>query len=156
MTTLSSLEEITLIGLQSFQVAFLWIHDWVPLGRLNDVAAVRKEDSLQRLVSVTLVQSLPWSIGLFFSARYFGRSYPDWLVMWLWISYTLLFLGQLRAWWVPYLLKPDPDRAQRYRRIFGNTHSFLPERNGMVPNTAHILLHAATAATLLVLFAASL
>jgi len=156
MTTLSSLEEITLIGLQVFHVAFLWIHDWVPLGRLNDVAAVRKEDSLQRLVSVTLVQSLPWSIGLFFSARYFGRPYPGWLVMWLWISYTLLFFGQLRAWWVPYLLKPDPERAQRYRRIFGNTHSFLPERNGMVPNTAHILPHAATAAMLLALFAANL
>lgn len=156
MTTLSSLKEITLIGLQAFQVAFLWIHDWVPLGRLNDVAAVRKEDSLQRLISVTLVQSLPWSIGLFLTARYFGRPYPDWLVMWLWISYTVLFLGQLRAWWVPYLLKPDPERAQRYRRMFGNTHSFLPERNGMVPNTAHMLLHAATAATLLVLFAANL
>jgi hypothetical protein len=27
----------------------------------------------------------------------------------------------------------------------------LPSRNGMVPNTAHILLHLATAATLIVL-----
>ena len=52
---------------------------------------------------------------------------------------------------VPYLLKPDPERAERYRKMFGNTHSFLPRRNGMVPNTAHILLHLATAATLLCL-----
>jgi hypothetical protein len=35
--------------------------------------------------------------------------------------------------------------------MFGKTHSFLPPRNGMVPNTAHILLHLATAATLIVL-----
>jgi hypothetical protein len=35
--------------------------------------------------------------------------------------------------------------------MFGKTYSFLPVRNGMVPNTAHILLHLATAATLIVL-----
>jgi hypothetical protein len=39
--------------------------------------------------------------------------------------------------------------------MFGNTHSFLPQRNGMVPNTAHILLHVATLATLVVLFGKS-
>ena len=48
--------------------------------------------------------------------------------------------------------KPEPARAARYQKMFGNTHSFLPKRNGVVPNTAHILLHLATAATLLVLF----
>jgi hypothetical protein len=37
--------------------------------------------------------------------------------------------------------------------MFGNTHSFLPVRNGIVPNTAHILLHVATAATLMILLA---
>jgi hypothetical protein len=148
--------EITLIALQAFQVAFLWIHDWIPLGPLNDVAAVRKADSLQRLVIVTIVQSVPWTVGLIFSAKYFSHRYPHWLVMWLWISYVLLFIGQLRAWWMPYLLKADPQRALRYRQMFGNTHSLLPERNGMVPNTAHILLHLATAATLLVLFVSGL
>jgi hypothetical protein len=146
--------EIMLIALQAFQVAFLWLHDWIPLGRLNDVAAVRRADSLQRLVIVTLVQSVPFTVGLVFSAKYLGNAYPHWLVMWLWISYALLFVGQLQAWWAPYLLKADPERALRYRRMFGNTHSFLPERNGIVPNTAHILLHLATAATLFVLFLA--
>jgi hypothetical protein len=148
--------EITLIALQAFQVAFLWIHDWVPLGRLNDIAAVRRQDTLQRLVIVTLVQSVPWTIGLIFSVKYFGRHSPDWLVTWLWVSYALLFLGQLRAWWVPYLVKAEPVRAQRYQQMFGNTHSFLPPRNGVVPNTAHILLHLATAATLVVLFVSHL
>jgi hypothetical protein len=91
--------EIVLLGLQTFQVIFLWVHDWIPLGRLNDVAAVRSQDTLRRLVIVTLIQSLPWSIGLFFSARYFGETYPAWLDWWLWISYWLLFIGQMRAWW---------------------------------------------------------
>jgi hypothetical protein len=67
------------------------------------------------------------------------------------ISYALLFVGQIRAWWVPYLVKADPKRAERFSRMFGNTHSFLPIRNGLVPNTAHILLHISTVATLVVL-----
>jgi hypothetical protein len=67
------------------------------------------------------------------------------------ISYGLLFIGQIRAWWIPYLFRPEPERAARYPIMFGKTYSFLPPRNGTVPNTAHILLHLATAATLIVL-----
>ena len=147
--------ELTLIALQVFQVLFLWLHDWIPLGRLNDTAAVRSQDTRLRLVVVTLVQSVPYTVGLFFCAWHFERSYPEWLVIWLWISYGLLFIGQIRAWWIPYLLKPEPPRAERYRIMFGNTHSFLPERNGLVPNTMHVMLHLATLATLVVLFAIS-
>jgi hypothetical protein len=33
--------EIILLVLQVFQVLFLWFHDWIPLGRLNDVTSVR-------------------------------------------------------------------------------------------------------------------
>ncbi len=143
--------EQLLLALQAFQVLFLWFHDWIPLGRLNDVTAVRRQDTPSRLVLVTLIQSVPFTIGLFYSARYLHQPYPDWLDMWLWMSYGLLFVGQMRAWWVPYLLKPEPVRAERYRKMFGNTHSFLPRRNGIVPNTAHIVLHLATACTLLCL-----
>jgi hypothetical protein len=145
--------ELTLIALQIFQVLFLWLHDWIPLGRLNDPAAVRSQDTRLRLVVVTGVQSVPYTVGLFFCARHFERSYPEWLVIWLWISYGLLFVGQIRAWWIPYLLKPEPLRAERYRIMFGNTHSFLPERNGLAPNTMHVMLHLATLATLVLLFA---
>ena len=76
--------------------------------------------------------------------------------MWLWISYGILFVGQIRAWWVPYLLRAEPERAARFQVMFGDTHSFLPQRNGLVPNTAHMMLHLATAATLLVLLAGEL
>jgi hypothetical protein len=72
--------------------------------------------------------------------------------MWLWISYIFLVVGVIRAWWVPYFLGADARRVGRYRIMFGNTHSFLSERNGIVPNTAHILLLLAGFATLVVLF----
>lgn len=144
--------QLVLLPLQLFQVLFLWIHDWVPLGRLNDVTAVRNQDSFGRLLVVTLVQSVPWTFGLAGSVWYLGRPYPRWLDLWRWITYGLLFIGQIRAWWIPYLFKPEPKRAERYRQMFGNTHSFLLKKNGIVPNTAHFLLHVATAATLVMLF----
>jgi hypothetical protein len=112
---------------------------------------VTRQDTGRRLVTVTLIQSVPWTIGLCFSLLHFRRPYPDWLYDWLVISYGLLFIGQIRAWWIPYLFRPEPERAARYQIMFGKTHSFLPPCNGMVPNTAHILLHLATAATLIVL-----
>jgi hypothetical protein len=143
--------QATLIALQAFQVLFLALHDWVPLGRLNNVAAARSENPGGRLLRVTLISTVPYLIGLIFSARSLGHKYPGWLMDWLWISYVLLFLGQLRAWWVPYLLAPDPVRAARYRVMFANTWAFLPERNGIVPNALHIILHISTLATLVVL-----
>ena len=89
--------EMVFLALQVFQVLFLWVHDWIPLGHLNDVAAVRSQDTRHRLVTVTLIQSVPWTIGLCFSLWCFRRPYPDWLYDWLVISYGLLFVGQIRA-----------------------------------------------------------
>ena len=70
--------------------------------------------------------------------------------------FQVLFLGlhdwvPLGSWWLPYLVTPDPVRAARYRTMFGRTHGFLPERNGITPNTLHIVLHVATLATLILL-----
>jgi hypothetical protein len=144
-----------LVALQALQVAILWLHDWVPLAPLNDVAAVRRADSTARLIRVTVIQSLPFTLGLVFSLTA-HRPWPGWLWYWLWISYALLFVGELRAWWAPYLLRPEPERAARYEAMFGATHAFLPKRNGIVPNTLHCVLHAATAATLVVLAALTL
>jgi hypothetical protein len=71
--------EMVLLALQVFQVLFLWVHDWIALGRLNDVAAVHSQDTGRRLVTVTLIQSVPWTIGLCFTLLHFRRPYPDWL-----------------------------------------------------------------------------
>lgn len=151
--SISSAREEVLILLESCQVLFLAVHDWVPLGRLNDISAVRSQDTTSRLVAVTLIQTIPFAFGLLYSVLEFGHPYPGWLIRWLFISYLILLLGQLRAWWLPYLLRPEPQRAERYHAMFARTHSFLPERHGIRPNTAHVLLHATTIVTLCVLLA---
>lgn len=141
-----------LIWLQIIQVIILWGHDWVPLGSLNDIAAVQAHDTRARLIRVTMIQSLPFTVGLVASIVYARTGHPAWIWSWLLISYVLLFAGELRAWWWPYLVRAEPERAERYRAMFGRTSAFLPERNGIVPNTLHTILHASTAATLVTLF----
>ena len=79
---------------------------------------------------------------------YVDRAYPNWLYWWLWIS---LFCGELQAWWIPYLFLSQPQRAARYRVMFGTTHAVLPERNGIRLNTLHVILHVATVSLLIAL-----
>jgi hypothetical protein len=152
MQPISHAFDITFLTLQGIVVAFLLFHDWIPMGRLSNIAAIHSEDSLPRRIFVTLLPAVPAAIGLLYSAKDFGRAYPDWLEMLLWITYGLFVFGLLRAWWIPYLVVPDPARAARYQVIFANTHTFLPKRNGMVPDTLHTLFHAVTVATVVALF----
>jgi hypothetical protein len=140
-----------LFALQCFHVLFLALHDWVSLGTLNDVKAVRVANPGRKLVAGTLISLTPFAIGLAASAIYLGRSYPAWLFWWLWISYGLLFVGELTAWWIPYLFHAEPERVARYQVMFGATHTFLPQRNGIRVNTLHVILHLATLTTLIVL-----
>jgi hypothetical protein len=100
-----------LFALQCFHVLFLALHDWIPLGKLNNVKAVRAANPGRKLVAATLISLTPFAIGLAASAVYFGRAYPAWLFWWLWISYGLLFVGELTAWWIPYLFHLEPERA---------------------------------------------
>lgn len=143
--------EIAFVGLQIFNVVFLLFHDWIPLGRLNNLAAIRGQDSLMRRVVVTLLPGVPAAICLYLSVQFFGQPYPLWVELWLWITYGLFFLGLLRAWWIPYLVLEDAPRAARYQTIFAGTHSFLPRHNGIAPDTLHTFFHLAIAATLVLL-----
>jgi hypothetical protein len=145
-----------LVALQLFVVLFIALHDWVPLGPLNDVRAVRSADPTGKLVAVTVLSALPFAVGLVASAIHAGQpALPRWLLWWLWISYGSATYGLLRAWWIPYLLLPDPVRAARYQQMFSRTHSFLPLRNGLRPDTLHVALHLVIAAILVLLAAIS-
>jgi hypothetical protein len=140
-----------LFALQCFHVLFLALHDWIPLGTFNDVKAVRAIYPVRKLIAGTVISVTPFAIGLGASAINFDRAYPAWLFWWLWISYGILFVGELTAWWIPFLFHPEPERAARYQAMFGATHAFLTERNGVQPNTLHVILHIVTLTTLVVL-----
>ena len=136
---------------QLLVVLFVALHDWIPLGKLNNLEGIRASDTKRRLFVVTVVSALPFAIGLVASVYYEGTGFPMWLMWLLWISYGAGLYGMLRAWWVPYLLVPDPAKAARYQKRFAQTHAFLPERNGIRPDTLHVCFHALYLVTLILL-----
>jgi hypothetical protein len=142
-----------LLALQCFVVLFVALHNWIPLGKLNDVKGVRAEFLGGKLLTTTLINLVPVGVGFAASATYFSRAYPDWLFWWLWITYGFACYGSLKAWWIPYLFRREPALAARYQVMYGATHAFLPERNGIKPNTLHVIFDVATLATLIVLAA---
>jgi hypothetical protein len=141
--------EGVLIALQIFVVLFVGLHNWIPLGSLNDLKGAHAAFPGWKLFTTTLTNFIPFSFGLLASAIYFGGPFPAWLLWWLWISYALACYGSLKAWWIPYLVSPDPGLAARYKVMYRATHSFLAERNGITPNTLHVICDAATLAVLI-------
>ncbi|MGA7919295.1 MAG: hypothetical protein WCA38_06445, partial [Candidatus Acidiferrales bacterium] len=96
------------------------------------------------VVLATVISSLFPVIGLALSLWHLKSGWPNWLYIYLPVAYGLLFLGELEAWWVPYLvLWPQPKRAAQYQAMYGNTCAFLPSRNGIRINTLHFILQAA-------------
>ena len=138
-----------LLALQCFVVLFVALHNWVPLGKLNNVRGVRIAFPTGKLLVTTLVNFTPVAIGLTASAFYFGRAYPGWVFWWLWITYGLACYGSFTAWWRPYLFRPDAQLTARYQTMYAGTHSFLPERNGIRPDTLHVLFDFVTIAILI-------
>ena len=136
---------------QLFVVLFIALHDWIPLGSLNNLRGVHQADSRSKLVLVTALSTLPFAIGLAASTYYATTRFPMWLVWLLWITYGTALYGVIRTWYVPYLLVPDPARAERYKTMFSRTHSFLPARNGIAPNTLHVIFHVIVIATAVLL-----
>lgn len=140
-----------LILLQLFVVVFVALHDWVRLGTLNNLAAVRQSDPTGKLLAVTAVSTLPFAVGCAASAYYARTGFPGWLMWWLWISYGVATFGMLRTWWIPYLLVEEPARVARYQERFAGTQAFLPIHNGIRPDTLHCILHGVILAILVLL-----
>jgi predicted outer membrane lipoprotein len=140
-----------LVICQLMVVVFVALHDWVPLGRLNNVAGLRAVDTTSRLLWTTLVSTLPFAAVLAATAIFASVDYPNWLLWWLWGTYLACAYGILQAWWIPYLGSPDPERAERYRIRFAGTHGFLPARNGIRPDTLHVAFHVLVATILILL-----
>jgi hypothetical protein len=140
---------IALIALQCFVVLFVAFHNWIPLGKLNNVSGVRVAFPTGKLLGTTLMNLTPVAIGLGASLYYANRGFPGWVYWWLWIMYGLACYGSFKAWWMPYFLRPDPQLAARYKTMYTGSHSFFPERNGIRLDTLHLLFDIVTVAILI-------
>jgi hypothetical protein len=81
--------KVALLGLQCFVVLFVALHNWIPLGKLNNVKGVRTEFPGGKLLMTTLINFTPYAFGLAASAIYFERTFPGWL-FWCFGSATAL------------------------------------------------------------------
>ena len=134
-------EKLLLAGL-SFILLFMIVQDWVPLGSLNDVQAIREEQSFNELITVTLINVTQILILMGLVVIFMGKRYPIWIKFWLIIHQVCIFVGALISWWLPYFFGYGAERkVEKYDQMFGETHSFLPVMNGIVPNTLHFLFH---------------
>lgn len=143
---------LLLVALQIFHLLFLLLHDWVPLDRLNDVSAFQKSTTTPQKALSLLVPSIPVVVGLAFTFLSETHAPSISFRITLSVIYGFLFLGELEAWWIPYAFGTSAERVARYQALFGATHSFLPGRHGITPNTLHVTLHTVTLATLILIW----
>jgi len=137
---------------KSFTCLFLLLHDWVPLGNLNNVSAFQKSTTVPQELASLLVPSIPVIIGLGFTFLANSRGPSLWFRIICSAVYGFLLLGELEAWWIPYAFGASEERVARYRALFAGTHSFSPSRHGILPNTLHVALHSATRATIILVW----
>jgi hypothetical protein len=70
-----------LIVSQAFVVLFIALHDWVPLGRLNDVPAAQAADPPGKLIRVTVFSTAPFAFALGATMLHARSSFPGWLTV---------------------------------------------------------------------------
>ncbi|WP_096271527.1 hypothetical protein [Paucisalibacillus globulus] len=143
-------EKVLLIG-YCFILLFMIVQDWVPLGSLNDIDAIKQVKTTNELLLVTLIGVLQVTFLIFLILLFIGKRYPLFLKLWLIIHPSCIFAGVLMSWWIPYLTGIGAaEKVASYTSMFGNTHTFLPVMNGIVPNTLHTLFHASLFCCILV------
>lgn len=133
-------EKAFMIGLILI-LLFMLIHDWVPLGALNDVEAIKSQQTTSELLQITALNTLSILIVMVLAMAFIGKRYPIWAKLWLVIHLGFIAAGVIIAWWIPYFFGADQETIDRYDAMFGNTHAFLPEMNHITPNTIHVFFH---------------
>lgn len=133
-------EKAFIIGL-GLILLFMLFHDWVPLGSLNNVKAIQFQHTTGELIQITAIQTLSVLIVIIITLLFIGKRYPIWAKLWLDIHLGCIVVGAVTAWWVPYFFGATEEKVVEYGLMFGDTHSFVQEMNGITPNTIHVLFH---------------
>lgn len=134
-------EKVLLVG-YSFILLFMIVQDFVPLGSLNDIEAIKQEKTTNELILVTLIGVIQIVLFIVLILLYIGKTYPLLIKIWLVIHPLCIFAGALMSWWIPYFTGIGAqEKVEGYTTMFGNTHAFLPIMNGIVPNTLHTIFH---------------
>lgn len=128
--------------LESILLLFMLFHDLIKVPPFNDVDAIRKEDSVGELVFSTVINTFFVATPLYLTLQYFFKAIiPSWVLLINLIFYTILTIGAICSWWIPYIFGSSASHKMHFYK-FKNTHHFLPARgDNVVPNSLHVVLH---------------
>ncbi|MBA4536703.1 hypothetical protein H1Z61_05975 [Bacillus aquiflavi] len=103
--------ELFCLFLQAFIFIFLILHDWVPLGDLNDVQAVQSVNTTSELLFLTALNSVPFAIAFFLCCYYAGKVYPFLMKLFLIIYFPALLSVSCRHGGFPTFLELQQKRS---------------------------------------------
>jgi hypothetical protein len=133
---------VLFITLQCTLLFFMLFHDWIPVPPLNDIPALKKQDTrFYRLLGSAINGALVL-IPLILTLIYYHTSTIVWPAnLIIVIIYCIQTAGTIMSWWVPYFFGSSQKLKTAFSK-FKNTHHFLPARKDhIVPNTLHVILH---------------
>lgn len=129
------------IAVQTILFLFMLLHDWIDIPPFTDIKALRNNHSVKELLIGTITNTVLVGIPLLLTLFYASSSFPLWAAITMVCVYTLLTIGTICAWWIPYIF----GSSQKHKAGFAeyrNTHHFLPARgDNVIPNTLHVVLH---------------
>jgi hypothetical protein len=136
------------LALLLWHLLFLSLHDWVPLGRLTDLPALRSQRSFTARILASLLMGA--FSGLALCLNWAGSPNPArGVLLFTLILYSFFLFGAIRAWWLPYLFGIGLSKkfVADYQIMFDNTYTWLPRRNGITVNALHVIWHCTAVIT---------
>lgn len=129
------------IGLQIVLLFIMALHDWIHIPPLTDIRALEKHHSKTDRLITAIINTLFVLIPLVLTWLSLPGPIPCRRAVIITAFYTVLTIGTILAWWVPYLFGSSQKHKEGFAE-YKDTHHFLPPRgDNVVPNTFHFILH---------------
>lgn len=117
------------------------LHDWVDLPPLTNLKALQEKHSVLERTVTSIINTLLVLIPAALCFHYRFKAMPFGARALIFTIYSLLTIGTIAAWWIPYLFGSSEKHKQGFSE-YENTHHFLPAMgNNIIPNTLHVILH---------------
>lgn len=93
-------------------------HDLIAIPPFNDVPAIRKEDSIGQLIFLATVNGLFVAIPLYLTlCAFFKASIQSWMLLLNLVFYTILTIGTICAWWIPYIFGSSASHKMHFYKF---------------------------------------
>jgi len=132
---------VPLTALTAIFLVYVLIHDWVPLGPLNDIERQR-EQPLSTRILVEIGNVLPIVVLLTLSLLFPTGPLPAGAAIYAGLYIVAFAVLAWLSWYRPYLRGSTPAREAAAAHEYGRTIQVLrPRANRIRPNLMHVILH---------------